>query len=309
MTTTNHGLIGDLRLQKALAMQMLLYIKDSTSLANTQWVTYYGSINGSGSATKSVPKVALDGYDDWDEFAGATEADPVSATALTSTSADIEVRRKALRMDQSDLMNITAPNGQVNTNRIVVSIGRSWERLFAIMTCTAIAGFTNVEGDPLATLSVDDWRACIQSLEGADGDPLVEGPYVAKIHPKQWADLQNSLANETSTAIAYSPATPEQIEAKGSNYKGSVLGVETYTSSHITDDATSYLGAMWGPQALGYADAQPDIPNVNIVIKAGKVTIEVGRTMENGVTKVVGHSYLGISITDDDRGRSLQSLM
>jgi hypothetical protein len=73
------------------------------------------------------------------------------------------------------------------------------------------------------------------------------------LHPKQWADIQDNILALSTGIFQFIPASYEAMSAKGSHYKGQFLGVDIYTSSHITNDGTDHLGALFAVGAFGYA--------------------------------------------------------
>jgi len=307
MAITNHGLKTDLRMNNMISQEIRLLLADSTSLRNTPWMSFVGSINGMGSDTIRVRKAGLDGYDadQWSTFSGAPEPNAVTETALTDASADVVVKRRALMYQISDLATMTGLGQDLDPFRIAESIAKSYDGMVADLTADAYAGFTTVKGSPGAVLAVDDFYDAFQALQNVSGK-TAPGPYVCVLHPKAWNELQDSIRTETG-AIKFNPATFDAISAKGSAYKGNYLGVDIYVSSYVTDDSTDFLQAMWAPGAIGFATGAPSIPGNNLVMPMDQVTVEMERTAANALTQIVGHAYFGVSIIDQDRGVLLKS--
>ena len=155
--------------------------------------------------------------------------------------------------------------------------------------------------------SIAVFLSAIQHLEKADSGKGAPGPYVALLHPKQWADLQDNILAQTTGILQFVAASYEAISAKGSHYKGNFMGVEIYTSSYITDDATDHAGALFAAGALGFATGMPSPVGANEAMEMGEVSIEMDRDSVKAITSVVGHAYLGMSIIDDFRGVTLIS--
>jgi len=307
MAITSHNLKNDLRMAHMISQEIRLLLSDSTSLRNTPWMTFCGSINSMGSDTIRVRKAGLDGYDAalWNTQAGAQEADDFADTALTDASADITVKRRSLAYSISDLASMTGMGADLDPFRIASSIAASYEGMFADLSANAFDDFTGAKGATGAALTVSKWQEGIAALENRSGKN-VPGPYVCVLHPKQWGQLQDSIRQETGT-IKFSPATLELISAKGQNYKGTFLGVDIYTSSYVNNDGVDHLGAMWGPGAIGYATGAPQIIGAPQVIQADQVSIEFSRSAGQALTRVIGHAYLGLSVIDDDRGLVMKS--
>lgn len=308
MAITNHGLIGDLRLQQMISQELKLLITDARNLRNTPFLDFVGSINGMGSDTIRVRKAGLDGYDSFSAFTGATEADAVGETSLTDGHADIVVKRQALMYAISDLASMTGMGSDIDPFRIAESIGKSYELLFAELTGAAVAGFT-ASVTNAGALTIDDFIQAFQTLELAASGKGAPGPYVALLHPEQWQDLQNDIRTEQNNALAFAPASFEAISAKGPGYKGTYLGVDIYTSSHVTQSGGNHVGALWAPGAIGFATGKPAaLVGAAESMDMGDVLIEMERDASKALTSVVGHCYLGMGIIDSDRGVKLISI-
>lgn len=310
MTITNTSLVGDLRLAQMISMEIKLLLTDVANLRNTIFVEHCGRINGMGSDTIRVRKAGLDGYDDFSEFTGATEANAVSDTALTDSHVDIVVKRQALAYSITDLASMTGMGSDIDPFRIAESIAKSYDKLFAKLTgATLNGGFSVTKGTTGAVLDLDAFIDAFQALEQSASFKGAPGPYVALLHPKQWAELQDDVRNENNNAMAFSPASYDAISAKGESYKGTLLGVEIYVSSHIESDGTDYQGALFAPGALGYANGMPtNLPGAVETQELGEVMIEMDRDATKALTRIVGHAYLGMSVIDADRGVNLISI-
>ena len=305
MSTPNE----DLRLQKMISQEIRLLLTDSTNLRNTPFVDFVGSINGMGSDTIRVRKAGLDGYDDFTAFSGTTEANGVGDSPLVDAHVDVVCKRNSLAYAISDLASMTGLNsGDIDPFRIAESIANSYEALFADLTGATVAGFTTVKGTTANDLSVDVFLEAINALEAAASGVGAPGPYVAVLHPKQWADLQDDILGLSTGILQFVQASYEAISAKGSHYKGNFMGVEIYTSSYITDDGTDHTGAIFAPGAIGYATGMPaGLPGAAESMEMGEVMIEMDREADKALTRIVGHAYLGMSIIDQDRGVTLIS--
>jgi hypothetical protein len=309
---TNVSLVGDLRLQQMISQELKLLITDARNLRNTPFLDFVGSINGMGSDTIRVRKAGLDGYDSFQAFNGSggsfDEDAAVSETSLTDGHADIVVKRQALMYKITDLANMTGMGQDVDPFRIAESIAKSYELLFAELTGSTVAGFTSSVSNAGA-LTVDDFIAAFQTLELAAAGKGAPGPYVALLHPEQWQDLQADIRSEQNNALAFAPASFEAMSAKGPGYKGTYLGVDIYTSSHITESAGLHVGALWAPGAIGFATGKPAaLVGAAESMDMGDVLIEMERDAARALTSIVGHCYLGMGVVDADRGVKLLSI-
>lgn len=305
---TNHSLVGDLRLQQMISQELKLLITDARNLRNTPFLDFVGSINGMGSDTIRVRKAGLDGFDSFTAFTGSGEDNAVSETSLTDGHADIVVKRQALMYKITDLASMTGMGQDIDPFRIAESIAKSYELLFAELTASSVAGFTASVSNAGA-LTIEDFIQAFQTLELASSGKGAPGPYVALLHPEQWQDLQNDIRGEQNNALAFAPASFEALSAKGPGYKGSYLGVDVYTSSHITQSSGLHVGAMWAPGALGFATGKPAaLAGAAQSMDMGDVLIEMERDATRALTSIVGHCYLGMGIVDADRGVKLSSV-
>jgi hypothetical protein len=304
---TNTGLVGDLRLAQMISMEIRLLLKDSVNLRNTPFVDFVGSINGQGSDTIRVRKAFLDGEDGFTAFTGVSEENSVGNTALVDGHVDVVCKRNSLAYSITDLATMTGMGQDIDPFRIAEHISKSYDALFAKLTAAVFSGFTAQVGSASA-LTVDIFQDAIQALEAADSNKGAPGPYVAVLHPAQFAELQDSIRSETG-AVAYAPASFEALAAKGSHYKGSFMGVEIYTSSYVINGGSNYQAAMFSPGAIGYATGMPaSLPGASESMQMGEVMVEMDRTAAAALTQVVGHAYLGIAIIDDDRGVEIATL-
>ena len=68
-----------------------------------------------------------------------------------------------------------------------------------------------------------------------------------------FTEFQDSLRAETGP-LMWVPASAEQLEAKGPGYQGTWQNIEFWVADAVTDDATDYTGAMYGPEAFRYTE-------------------------------------------------------
>jgi len=309
---TNVSLVGDLRLQQMISQEIKLLITDARNLRNTPFLDFVGSINGMGSDTIRVRKAGLDGYDSFQAFTGTggtyNEDSAVTETSLTDGHADIVVKRQALMYKITDLANMTGMGADVDPFRIAESIAKSYELLFAELTASTVAGFTASVSNAGA-LTIDDFIEAYQTLELAASGKGAPGPYVALLHPEQWQDLQADIRSENNNALAFAPASYEAMSAKGPGFKGSYLGVDIYTSSHVQTATGLHVGGMWAPGAIGFATGKPAaLAGAAQSMDMGDVLIEMERDASRALTSIVGHCYLGMGVVDADRGVKLSSI-
>ena len=304
---THEALKADLRLAHMISAEINLLLRDTANLRNSQFISYVGSINGLGSDTIRVRKAGLDGFDTMEST--ASEGADLSVQDFTDASVDVACARLGLRYDITDLATLTGFGGaDIDPFRLAQSMAGSYEASFADKTADAVDNFTTSLGSTGTQFSVDNFFAGIFQLEKAASNKGAIAPFCALLHPVALTQLQDSLRNETGNAISYMSATADMLQAKGQGFVGNLLGVEVYKSSYINSAAGGYNNAMFGVGALGYADGMPaSLPGAGQSMSMGKVFVEMERHGIAGITRVIGHAYLGISVLDDDRGCLVKS--
>ena len=300
------NLSSDIRLAAMISQELHLLLRDTGNLRNTPYMQYAGSVNNSGSNVLRMRKIGLYGRD---SFTAPGEIAAVTNTALTDGHADITASRQSLMYSISDQATLTAfgdsPN-EASPFNLAASIAASYETRFAELTSTSASSFSNDVGVSGASMSVSTFFSAIYQLEQADSFLGAPPPYVAVLHSKSLAELQNSLRAETANIISRDRDAAELLKAKES-YAGQLFGVDIYRSSHVTDDSTDFANYMMGVGAIAYVDGTPQIVGASETMVMDKVTIEISRTAEQALTSVIGHAYLGCAIVEDARGTLLSS--
>ncbi len=166
------------------------------------------------------------------------------------------------------------------------------------LVASTIAGFATDKGTSTVDLTVDDWFDGVRFLQDGSNN----GPFFALIHPTQLSDLQGSIRSEAG-AIQFIQATQDLISVKGQGYAGTFAGVDVYTSSRVTTAGGNVHGGMWASGCLTYAEAAPVIGYGNTVSPGGSpLVVEFQRDASAALTEVIGHYYVGMSITEAARG-------
>jgi len=127
----------------------------------------------------------------------------------------------------------------------------------------------------------------------------------AVLHPRQIADLQSSIRNETANAIAFNPAHHDLLKSLGQGYVGDFMGVQIHKSSFCPLNGADREGAMFSAGAIAYALGTPvplAAPNGEIRPAGTPVMVELERDSAYSLTKVVGTAYTGAAIVEQARG-------
>mgnify|MGYP003146531127 CR=1 FL=1 len=307
---TNTGITPDLRMTATISNELHLKLRDVASLRNTPWVTYAGSVNGSGSSAVRYRIVGLDGYD---SFAASVAEDTDiegSGTALTKSHVDITAARQYLLYSITDLAVMTGTQGDLDPYRIAFSMLGSYEARFAELHADAASAATNFKGSAADDFSVDLFMTGLFELEKAASGRGAVGPYLACLHPSALVSLQDSLRNEVSNLIVESPEAGEvmKINRFDSGRVGSLLGCDIYRSSYINSNGGARENFMCGVDAIAYVDGTPTtLAGSAEFMVMDKVLIEMDRHPTQNVTAIVGSCFLGVSIVDNDRIVMLKS--
>ena len=307
---TNTGITPDLRMTATISNELHLKLRDVASLRNTPWVTYAGSVNGSGSSAVRYRIVGLDGYD---SFAASVAEDTDiegSGTALTKSHVDITAARQYLLYSITDLAVMTGTQGDLDPYRIAFSMLGSYEARFAELHADAASAATNFKGSAADDFSVDLFMTGLFELEKAASGRGAVGPYLACLHPSALVSLQDSLRNEVSNLIVESPEAGDvmKISRFDSGRIGTLLGCDIYRSSYINSNGGARENFMCGVDAIAYVDGTPTtLAGSAEFMVMDKVLIEMDRHPTQNVTAIVGSCFLGVSIVDNDRIVMLKS--
>ncbi len=283
----------DLRLASSLAANLRVLLADQASLRTSGVVTFLGSVNGSLTDTLSERFAGLDGYDAF--AAASSEASDESSTALTDASASVAVARMVIRRDISDLAVLTG-NGAINPRRLAASMVGEYEQGWMQLLADAIDDAATDVGSSGVDMSVSDFFDAIYQLELSS----VPTPLTALLHPRQIADLTESLRAEGG-AIQYMPASQAMLEAKGQGLAGELLGVSIFKSSKVNSAGGNRHGAMMGAGTVGYRIGVVEEVIGSQVIRADEFIVEFQRDSSASTTEIVGSSYLGIGIIEQAR--------
>ena len=207
---------------------------------------------------------------------------------------------EAIAYELSDLLQITQGAGNVGMDTLARAVAEAYIRRFTNLACTAGSGFTNTVGTTTVDLTMDDFYAAIFQLEQTANNV----PFSCVLYPTQFTDLQESLRSEGG-AVQFMPATAAALEAKGQGYKGSFLGVDIWTSDQVPDDnggADSAGFMMSGGGTYVEASARGIMPGATMAPAASPVFAEFDRVSDPGLSRIVAHAYVGVGISEDDKG-------
>ena len=252
-----------------------------------------------GSTTEQINLLGLDGTD---LMSAIGETSAVSNTALTDAQATITPAMQRLQYEMSDQARIHDPTGAINPGRLALSMVGS-----AMMTLTNLIA---KEGDGFATagtsgvaFSHDTFIAAKAALIQA----LVPGPYLLVMKPKSFTDWSTDLESRGGLT-QWRPAAAEMQNIRGNGFQGVYDNVEIFTSNQVQAVSSDWGNFMFGRGAIGFKEvAQGAPPRSQIVLLDvnGVIRVAEFRTESEGETAVVGHYYVGTTVIEAGRGRTV----
>lgn len=295
------ALSGNARVSAVLHQMIQMKLADKASLWRHPAITYFGNLSASGSTALQVPVVGLGGTD---VMAAVSDGSSVSNTSITSSAATITIARQALRYDLTDLAKLTNPiaGGMgVGIEGLAESMVTAAEMRFTSMIAALASGVSTSVGTSGNDLSVATFYSAIFGLQLTANEPV----FTAILHPQQLNDLMSSLRSETGPG-QYLAATQEQLNAHGPGLRGSLFGVDLFSSTKIptANAGADYAGVMFSKGFCGYADGSP-VPVQGaggVILPAGTpFVVELERDAAAGITKIVGNYYVGVAEIEDLR--------
>ena len=290
------ALAADIRLAAMIQAQVQLKIADMSSLR--QYIDYLGDISGTGSNVVRARFTDLGAASPMSAVADGTDLTP---SAMDGSVADVTVSRSGLAYSISDLFSMSGLGRDIDPFFIADALAKSAEARMNQLICTAFSGATASVGTSGVDLDMDDWLEALYTLEQANNG----GRISCVLSQKQFTDFQKALRSENNNFLAFAPATEEMSKAKPNGFAGEILGVSVFRSAYVQNDggATNHVGLMFGEGGLGYATGSPTLTAASAEFRPGgsPVIVEMDRNALGGVTRVVGHLYMGCSILQQDK--------
>ena len=286
-----------LRLDAMIENEVRALLHDAASIRNSGALLFAGDVAGIGSDAITLRYAGLNGYEPMNTVGDGSE---ITSSALTTATEDITVGRIGLRYDITDLAALTKLGNDIDVFRLSESMAGAFESRFMEMVCATFTGISAQAGTAGVDMSVDDFMDALYLLEIANNPSQL----FACLHPRQIADLQSSIRNETANAIAFNPAHHDLLKSLGQGYVGDFMGVQVHKSSFVVDNAGSREGAMFSAGAIAYALGTPvplAAPSGEIRPAGTPVLVELERDSAYSLTKIVGTAYTGASIVENAR--------
>lgn len=279
-TTTAEAIGGE--------MLMLLAARGGGALLTHPALVYGGAVNATGSNVVTTPHLGLDGYNIFATFSDGTSID---ATDPTFSSTQVTVAKYGLRYSPTDLARLTDATGIINPQRFAQSMFVSATETLVSLIAALGGGFASTVGSSGVDMTVADFLAAIRQLENNN----VQGPYLCLLHPQQFSDLLADLSLTSGGAIQYNAAAPDLLSRTGSSYKGTLAGVDIFTSTRVPASGGNRQGMMIGRGAIIWIDGTALLDDPSTQAMYGKVLFERDRNPATGVTEWVAQTYFGVA--------------
>ncbi len=287
-----------LRIDAMIENEVRALLHDAASIRNSGALLFAGDVAGIGSDAITLRYAGLDGKEPMNTVGDGSE---ITSSNLTTATQDITVGRIGLRYDLTDLAALTKLGSDIDVFRLSESMAGAFESRFMEMVCATFTGFASSAGTSGVDMSVDDFMDALYLLEIADNPSQL----FCVLHPRQIADLQSSIRNETANAIAFNPAHHDLLKSLGQGFVGDFMGVQVHKSSFCPINGANREGAMFSAGAIGYALGTPvplAAPSGEIRPAGTPVLVEMERDSAFSLTKIVGTAYTGAAIIEQARG-------
>lgn len=297
--------LSDQRLAEVLSGELLMQLAARESLPSHPALFYGGDAMGKGSIVVKVPIVGLMGYD---AMASVGETAAIGNTPLTDTSVLVSVGRFGKAYSASDMAKFTAPmaggiqfNAALFAQDAIASDANQFVDLIAQLVgdFSATVGTTTVDADLAVHMAAQD------TLEIAN----VPQPWMALYHARQWRDIVADIALGVGGTVQYVLASEQLIAARGSGYKGMLLGTDVFSSTQVptANGGADRAGGMFGRGAIAWVDSTISIEggDPNQLLIGGKLLLERERTARAALTAYVSQLYRGASLAINAAGVSV----
>lgn len=254
--------------------------------------------NGMGSATMNITKVTRGAA----MAAASSEiSGGASNTLLTTGNYDLTAARYILKMQPSDLFQITG--GPVDVDYVTGVLVESLDLTLTNLLTALFANISSSVGTSGQNLSVNNWFDAIYTLNLA----LNGTDIAAVLHPQQVNDLIESARGETGP-MQYRTDAQGILSPPGVGFRGSFAGVAIYSCDSVAtaNGGADRDGCMFSRGAFAYTLASVSqmgqmIDPADIIIGTDEMWVERDRDAPNGLTSLFANSYPATAEQEDAR--------
>ena len=294
--TFAEGKTAKIRLEAMINAEIALQIADMASLR--QFVTFVGSVNGTGSDTIRYRTTDLGAKT---PLTSVGDGSALTARAMDGSYADVTVARQGQAYDLTDLFSMSGMGRDIDPFFVASAMAKSAEARINQIICATFDSATTSKGSTGASLTVASWLEALYALEEANnGTPLS-----CVLKNKAFTQLQAALRTENNNFLAFSASSEDIASAKPQGYAGDLLGVSIFRSDYVQENATNtdWVSAMFSQDAIGYATGSPELVGASAEFRAAgsPLTVEFERNGKSGITSIIAHLYVGASVLETDR--------
>lgn len=283
---------------------------------------FVGDTRASGSPT--IKQGQIDD-DDIGESVAENVAIATAQTAVTDGSYTQTPGRIAIARKVSDLIQGIDATGLLNSVALANYNFNAVQRGFDALVCAAIASLTGTAGTSGSPMTADDWFTAQQTLVERN----VEGQLAALLHPHQWTDLQDDLRNEVGPWQLNLEVQAAVANSSGKNLKGTLNGVQVWTSTQVADANTGadHDGGMFqipeestidaatgkfdGDAAISYAEGSPEpvtlVPGTRVMAPGGVVYSTITADGDAANQKIVTNYFASAAVADALKGTKIRT--
>lgn len=295
-----YGGLGDLRLTEELAAEVQLLLADRNALGMHPALMYLGDCGGAPSLTKKLSQVGWNGYDAMSDVA---EGASVTNTALTDSSVTVTVSRRAKSYIHSDHALFTDIQGLLSRPSFARDAAISAQMKLTNLIALLVDDFSTTAG-PGTGVNADVETLIEAGILLNIANAPVEQGILAMLHTRQWGDVQLDIATAVAGAIQWMEATQEQIAIRGNGFKGTLFGMDIFTSNQVqtANAGADRAGGVFTRGAVAWADAtpQPDGNPKKTIID--KILLAEDYEVGSGETTTVQNYYCGVTEAIDECG-------
>ena len=273
---------------------MLLAERDGSIL------THPALFHATGSARSNIVRVPHYGLDAYNLLSATTPGSAVANTAMTLGHTSVTVAMRAKRYWLDDLARFMT-DGKLDP----AMFARDAAVTIAMTLVDLIA---NVTDDFTTQSGTSGVNAAWSDIIDAKTKLLIakaSGPMLGILHPQQWGDL------ETNTLSL--GAAPAQVLAStlnsglGSQFKGSFLGIDFFTSSSVptANAGADRAGAIVTRGGVAWADAMMDDEQGENIVSLGRARLERWRQGDYLATSYITSYACGVAKAIDGAGVSV----
>jgi hypothetical protein len=234
------------------------------------------------------------------------QEDAVTDTDVVDTQSQITLSRWSKRHDVSDLFANVDANGLANEQLFAMDAAMSLQSTIRDEHAKLVDDFSTTQGGGAGVdATFEDLLDCIGSLEIAE----VNGPYLAMLHPLQWAQIRKDLALNSGGAIQHNSAPQAMIDGnKGLGYQARIAGLDVFTTTSVVETGGAKGGGVFARGAILCAISRPIAdPDYPSVVLGGELLFERERAQSAASTYYVSHAFMGFIEGLDNKGVTLNS--